>query len=60
MTPIEYERLMGFPDNYTDIPFKTRPATDSARMYALGNSWPLNCVEFVLSRIDLYTKGQLQ
>ena len=60
MTPVEYERLMGFPDGYTAVPFKGRPATDSARMYALGNSWPLNCVEFVFGRIDKYVKGQLQ
>jgi DNA (cytosine-5)-methyltransferase 1 len=60
MTPVECERLMGFPDGYTGILFKGKTASDSARMYAIGNSWPLNCVEFVIGRIDLYVKGVLQ
>ena len=59
MTPVEYERLMGFSDGYTDVVFRGKPAGDLSRMYALGNSWPLNCVEFVLGRIDLYVKGKL-
>ena len=56
----QYRLFMGFPDGHTDIQFKGKPASDAARMYALGNSWPLNCVEFVLGRIDLYVKGGLQ
>ena len=60
MTPVEYERLMGFPDGYTAVPFNGKPAGDTTRMYALGNSWPLNCTEFVLGRIDSHTKGTLQ
>ncbi|MCL1922175.1 MAG: DNA cytosine methyltransferase [Kiritimatiellaeota bacterium] len=59
MTPVEYERLMGFPDGYTDVPFRGRPASGHARRHALGNSWPLNCAQFVLGRIDRYVKGVL-
>ena len=34
LTPLECERLQGFPDGWTDIP----GASDSARYKALGNS----------------------
>lgn len=35
LTPLECERLQGFPDSWTDIP----GASDSARYRALGNAW---------------------
>jgi DNA (cytosine-5)-methyltransferase 1 len=39
LTPTECERLQGFPDGYTDIPYRGKPhAPDSARYKALGNS----------------------
>lgn len=41
LTPLEVERLMGFPDYYTRIPWKGKPAElcpDSPRLKALGNS----------------------
>lgn len=39
LTPVECERLQGFPDGWTDIPYRGRPhAPDSARYRALGNS----------------------
>lgn len=38
LTPKECERLMGFPDGWTDIMFQGRPARDSLRYRALGNS----------------------
>lgn len=38
LTPLEAERLMGFPDGYTAIPFKGKPAADGPRYRALGNS----------------------
>ena len=47
LTPLECERLQGFPDGWTDIP----GASDSARYKALGNSVAIPCVEFILSRI---------
>ena len=47
LTPLECERLQGFPDGWTDIP----GASDSARYKALGNSVALPCVEFIMSRI---------
>lgn len=47
LTPLECERLQGFPDGWTDIP----GASDSARYKALGNSVAIPCVEFIMSRV---------
>ena len=47
LTPLECERLQGFPDGWADIP----GASDSARYKALGNSVAIPCVEFIMSRI---------
>ncbi len=47
LTPLECERLQGFPDGWTDIPC----ASDSARYKALGNSVAIPCVEFIMAGI---------
>ena len=47
LTPLECERLQGFPDGWTEIP----GASDSARYKALGNSVAIPCVEFIMGRI---------
>ena len=47
LTPLECERLQGFPDGWTDLP----GASDSARYKALGNSVAIPCVDFVLRGI---------
>ena len=47
LTPLECERLQGFPDGWTDIP----GASDSARYKALGTSVAIPCVEFIMGRI---------
>ena len=44
LTPLECERLQGFPDDWTNIP----SASDSARYRALGNSVAIPCVEFIM------------
>ena len=38
LTPVECERLMGFPDGWTDVRFQGKPARDTLRYRALGNS----------------------
>ena len=53
LTPLECERLQGFPDDWTDIP----SASDSARYKALGNSVAIPCVEFIMSRIAAALRG---
>ncbi len=50
LTPLECERLQGFPDGWTLIP----GASDSARYKALGNSVAIPCVDFVLRGIAYF------
>lgn len=53
LTPLECERLQGFPDGWTDIP----GAPDSARYKALGNSVAIPCVEYVMAGIAAALAG---
>lgn len=48
LTPLECERLQGFPDEWTGIP----GASDSARYRALGNSVAVPCVEFIMKSLQ--------
>jgi DNA (cytosine-5)-methyltransferase 1 len=52
ITPIEAERLQGFPDNYTNIP----GAKDGPRYKALGNSMAVPVLKWIGERIDLIDK----
>ena len=53
LTPIECERLQGFPDNYTNIPWSGKPtAPDSRRYKALGNSFAVPVVHWISKRIE--------
>ena len=54
LTPLECERLQGFPDHWTDIP----GASDSARYKALGNSVAVPCVDFVMNGIRLAIEAE--
>lgn len=49
LSPLEGERLQGFPDGWTNIP----GASDSARYKALGNSVAIPCVEYVMRGIAM-------
>ena len=53
LTPLECERLQGFPDGWTDIP----NASDSSRYKALGNSVAIPCVDYVLFGIALVLRA---
>ena len=48
LTPLECERLQGFPDGWTNIP----GASDSTRYRALGNSVAIPCVEFIMKSLN--------
>ena len=53
LTPVECERLQGFPDNYTNIPWKKKPdSPDGPRYKALGNSWAVPVVNWIGKRIN--------
>lgn len=58
LTPIECERLQGFPDGYTQVPFRNKPAADGPRYKALGNSMAVPCMEFIGKRIENHLNKQ--
>ena len=53
LTPTEAERLQGFPDGYTAIPFRGKPAKDAPRYKALGNSMAVPVIRWLGERIEL-------
>ena len=58
LTPVECERLQGFPDDYTNIPWRGKPESpDGPRYKALGNSMAVNCMRWIGRRIDAVEKG---
>lgn len=55
LTPVECERLMGFPDDYTLIPWRGKPAEecpDGPRYKAIGNSKAIPVVRWIGRRIQ--------
>lgn len=54
LSPLECERLQGFPDGWTNIP----GASDSARYKALGNSVAIPCVEYVMRGIAIVLRSE--
>ena len=62
LTPRECERLMGFPDDWTRIPWRGKPAEecpDSPRYKACGNSMCVNVMRWIGMRIESKTsKGR--
>ncbi|WP_440111691.1 DNA cytosine methyltransferase [Acidovorax sp. BL-A-41-H1] len=55
LTPTECERLQGFPDDYTLIPWRKKPAgdcPDGPRYKALGNSWAVPVARWIGQRIQ--------
>lgn len=56
LTPVECERLQGFQDNYTKIPWRNKPTDqcpDGPRYKALGNSMATNVMRHIGDRIEL-------
>jgi Site-specific DNA methylase len=54
-TPVEAERLQGFPDNYTDVLEKT---PDGPRYKALGNSMAVPVMRWIGQRISVMEGNQ--
>ena len=53
LTPVECERLQGFPDGYTNIPWRKKDESpDGPRYKALGNSWAVPVVHWIGKRIQ--------
>jgi len=61
LLPVECERLQGFPDNHTNIPWKGKPASecpDGPRYKAMGNSFAVPVVRWIGERLDAVAKGK--
>ena len=59
LTPLECERLQGFPDGYTQVPYRGRRAADGPRYKALGNSMAVNVMQWIGARIA-FVEGILE
>jgi DNA (cytosine-5)-methyltransferase 1 len=53
LMPVECERLQGFPEDYTLIPYRGKLAADGPRYKALGNSMAVNCMRCIGRRIEM-------
>jgi DNA (cytosine-5)-methyltransferase 1 len=51
LTPVECERLQGFPDDYTNVIHRGKPAADGPRYKAIGNSMAVPCMAWIGQRI---------
>jgi len=58
LTPRECERLQGFPDDYTLIPYRGKPAADGPRYKALGNSMHTGTMRWLGQRIKMVNNNQ--
>ena len=58
LTPIECERLQGFPDGYTQVVYRGKSAMDGPRYRALGNSMAVPVVRWILERIERVDGGR--
>jgi DNA (cytosine-5)-methyltransferase 1 len=57
LTPVECERLQGFPDGYTNIPWRGKPESpDGPRYKALGNSMAVPVMRWIGERINEVSK----
>lgn len=59
LTPMECERLQGFPDNWTKVPYRGKPAEecpDGPRYKAIGNSFAVPVVRWIGERIAMADK----
>ena len=57
LTPVECERLQGFPDNHTNVPYRGKPAADGPRYKAIGNSMAVPVMRWIGERIKLHLEA---
>lgn len=61
LTPTECERLQGFPDGWTDIPYRGRAeCPDGPRYKALGNSMAVPVMRWIGERIQASENGRMR
>jgi DNA (cytosine-5)-methyltransferase 1 len=55
LTPIETERLQGFPDDYTNIPWRKKSESpDGVRYKCMGNSMAVPVMKWIGKRISMF------
>ena len=62
LTPVECERLQGFPDNYTQIPYSGKPKEEcpiTKRYEAVGRAMSINVMEWLGTRIQKVHQGEI-
>ena len=62
LTPLECERLQGFPDGWTQIPYRGKPAEecpDGPRYKAVGNSMAVPVMRWIGERMDMAERGEV-
>ena len=63
LTPMECERLQGFPDGWTQIPYRGKPAEecpDGPRYKAVGNSMAVPVMRWIGERMDMAGRGEVE
>jgi DNA (cytosine-5)-methyltransferase 1 len=56
LLPVECERLQGFPDDWTLIPWRGKPTPDGPRYKAMGNSMAVPVMRWIGQRLDRVAK----
>lgn len=56
-TPVEVERVQGFPEGWTDVPTVGKEDSDSLRYHAIGNSVTPQVAEWLGERIANYLRA---
>lgn len=57
LTPVECERLQGFPDGWTEFGIGDKPQADSHRYKQMGNAVCVNVVEWIMARLVASNQG---
>lgn len=52
LTPVEWERLQGFPDDWTLVPWRAGASPKTLRYGAIGNSMPVPVMRWIGQRIQ--------
>jgi DNA (cytosine-5)-methyltransferase 1 len=58
LMPVECEKLLGLPEDYTLVPYRGAPARDGPRYRAIGNSMAVNCMRWIGRRIGMVEASQ--
>lgn len=59
LTPLECERLQGFPDNWTKVGANNTIISERARYQMIGNAVTVNVIKWIGERIMAIEEGKL-